>query len=489
MISTGFAYGERSKIADAYASMYAPKRRVNESCESLTRREGINFKNTITDIKNESCNCGEGCSCSKSSKKLQTSHKVPKKTGSKLGVRKVLPFDKRDAKPSAKRFSPKVKKVSESTRYFCIADGDKVLCTNDIGESYFNKGGICGDMRIYESKISAMKDISKIKSRRNPNSKYKVRTCECIGESIRFADRTVGHPVNEGLWDMVSNIGSGVANVAKAGLNTVGGGLKAAGNLAQGNFKQAGEDALGGITSAGNNLKDAGGNALNAGGAALGTVSDTASAVGGVAKSAGNALQGNFKQAGEDLMGAGSDALGAVADGAREADVSGAAGKALDVAKNAAGAVGNAAVQGAKAVGNTIQAGNNVVGGGLKAAGNAMQGNFSQAAGDIKDGAMQGKQSLSDAGTNMANAATNSNGQQQTQQQGASNGLEPKVINGSNDSVKNYMKQPGSQQNQQGGQQPAQQNQQDGQQQDKEQRKKALKLQIANLQKEYDNLV
>jgi len=369
MISTGFGYGERENIANAYAKMYAPKR-MNESC----------------------CGGKDGCSGSKCEDgakkkvlhKLPTKHCVSKKTGSKLGVRKVLPFEKRDVKSSATKFTPKTRKVAESARHYCIADGDSTLCTNDIGESYFNKGGVIGETRIYESKISAMKDIKKVQSRRNPNSKYKVRACECIGESYQFVDN--GHMVNEGLWDGIKSIGSGVWDATKAVGNTVGGVAKGAGNLLQGNFAQAGQDVLGGLKDAGGNLADAGKNIVGgAADATLGTASDLAGAAGGVVKAAGNALGGDFKQAGEELMGAGSQSLGAVADDAREADVGGAIAKGASALGNAAKTAGGAVLDGVKAVAGGV-------GSGLKAAGNAMQGNFKQAGQELGIGGGDAKQ-------------------------------------------------------------------------------------------------
>ena len=412
MISSNFAYGERSKIADAYAKMYAPKSLMGESCEC--------GKKGCTD-----CGCKDsGAKKVKTLGKLPVKHKAPSKTGSKLGVRKVLPFEKRDAKSSAKKFTPKTKKVSESTRYFCIADGDRVLCTNDIGESYFNKGGTCGDMRIYESKISAMKDISKVKARRSPNSKYKVRACECIGESVQFADVASGHPVNEGLWDGLKSIGGGVLDAAKGVGNVVGGVAKGAGNVLQGNFAQAAQDVgngvMDGIKGVGQGV---GGVVKGAAQGTLGTVSDLANAGQGVASAVGNTVQGNLTQAKEDLLGAQSAAQGAIADGAREANTAGAI---VDGVKAAGNAVGNAAVQGAKAVGNTAAAAGNVVGGALKGVGNLAQGNVAQAGKDVTGGLSAAGQNMVDAGKNVVNAATNSNGQQ-----GAPAGLEPKVNNGS----------------------------------------------------------
>lgn len=414
MISTGFAYGERSKIADAYAKMYAPKSLMNESCEC--------GKKGCTE-------CGGkdgGAKKTKTLGKLPVKHKVPAKTGSKLGVRKVLPFEKRDSKSSVKKFTPKTKKVSESTRYFCIADGDRVLCTNDIGESYFNKGGTCGDMRIYESKISAMKDISKVKARRNPNSKYKVRACECIGESVQFADSSSGHPVNEGLWDGIKSIGGGVWDAAKGVGNVVGGVAKGAGNLLQGNLSQAAKDVGSGVWDGVKGVgQGVGGVVKGAAEGTLGTVRDLASAGQGVADAVGSAVQGDLKQSKEDLLGAQSSAQGAVADGAREANT---AGTIVDGAKAAGKAVGNAALQGAKAVGNTAAAAGNAVGGALKSVGNLAQGNIAQAGKDAKEGLSAAGQNMSDAGKNLANAATGNNGQQP--QQGAPAGLEPKVNNG-----------------------------------------------------------
>ena len=84
MISTGFAYGERSKIANAYAKIYAPKSLMNESCEC--------GKKSCTECGGN----GGGAKKTKTLGKLPVKHKVPAKTGSKLGVRKVLPFKKRD---------------------------------------------------------------------------------------------------------------------------------------------------------------------------------------------------------------------------------------------------------------------------------------------------------------------------------------------------------------------------------------------------------
>ena len=399
MISTGFAYGERSKIADAYAKMYAPKSLMNESCKC--GKKGCP-------------ECGdkdEGTKKTKTLGKLPVKHKVPAKTGCKLGVRKVLPFEKRDAKSSAKKFTPKMKKVSESTRYFCIADGDRVLCTNDIGESYFNKGGTCGDMRIYESKISAMKDISKVKARRNPNSKYKVRACECIGESVQFADSASGHPVNEGLWDGIKSIGGGVWDAAKGVGNVVGGVAKGAGNLLQGNFSQAAKDVGSGVWDGIKGVgQGVGGVVKGAAEGTLGTVRDLADAGQGVANAVGSAAQGDLKQSKEDLLGAQSAAQGAVADDAREANTAGAI---VDGAKAVGKAVGNAALQGAKAVGNTAAAAGNVVGGALKSVGNLAQGNVAQAGKDAKEGLSAAGQNMTDAGKNLVNAATGNNGQQQ----------------------------------------------------------------------------
>lgn len=515
MISTGFGYGERSKIADAYAKMYAPKSLMNESCD-----------------------CGNGgCECGAKKKTVGSAaikHKIPSKTGSKLGTKKVLPFKKRDAKPSAKKFTPKVKKVSESTKYFCIADGDRVLCTNDIGESYFNKGGTCGEMRIYESKISAMKDISKVKSRRNPNSKYKVRACECIGESVQFADAASSHPVNEGLWDGIKSIGGGLWDATKGVGNVVGGVAKGAGNLLQGNFSQAAKDVGGGVVDGLKGIgSGVGGVVSGAAEGTLGTVRDLANAGQSVMNAAGNAVQGDFGQAKENLLGAQSAAQGAVADGAREADTAGAI-------MNGAKAVGNAALQGAKAVGNTALAGGNVAGGALKSVGNALQGNFKQAGQDLTGGLSAAGQNMADAGKNVVNAATNSNGSQQQQNpnQSVPKGLSSPNVATNNtppskeqnlalaaghgpvsqqraeelqsvapklgmqkfsDSMMNYLNQQQQQQGQQGAQQQGQQQQQQqqgaqqqqgqqGAQQNNSARKAELQQKIAELQKELASL-
>ena len=398
------AYANRDHLNDKEREKDIEK--INSASDEAMRaiRSQMNKESKRETGIGESCgNCD--CVSKNTLRKLPKKHRVPSKTGSKLGVRKVLPFDKRDVKSSVSKFAPKVRKVSESVRHYCISDGDATLCTNDIGESYFNKRGIVGDTRIYESRISAMKDIKKIKSRRNPNSKYKVRACECIGESYQFVDN--GHMVNEGLWDGLKSIGSGIVDATKAVGNTVGGVAKGAGNLLQGNFSQAGSDVLGGLKDAGGNLADAGKNIVGgAADATLGTASDVAGAAGGVVKAAGNALGGDFKQAGEELKGASSQALGAVADDAREVDVGGAVG-------NAAKTAGGAVLDGVNAVANGA-------GSALKATGNAAQGNFKQAGQELGLGGNPNQQNQPQQSEpnpfeeyNKRMAAEKQNGQQQ----------------------------------------------------------------------------
>lgn len=359
-------------------------------------------------VKLESCNCDDGCCCGKGKKtlkKLPTEHKIPSKTGSKLGKRKVLPFAKRDAKSSAKKYAPKVKKIVESNRFFCITDGNKVLCTNDIGESYFNRGGISGETRIYESKMSAIKDVQKIKSRRNPNSKYKVRACECVGESVQFADQPYGRFVNEGLWDAVTSLGSGALNAAKAVGNVAGGVAKGAGNLLQGNVSQAGSDLWGGVKGAGGNLKDAAVNVADTATNTLNTAGDAVQSVGSATQAAGNLLQGNLQGAKSNLADAGNSLLGSTA-GDKTEDVTNAASKAGGAIASGAKAAGNALLNGAKG-------GANILGSGLKAVGNLAQGNFKEAWNNVSGG---DKQNPANPNANPANPNANAGAGQQGQQ-------------------------------------------------------------------------
>lgn len=427
MISTTFGYGERESIAGAYAKMYAPKRM------------------------NESCTCGkENCECN-TTKKLPTKHKVPAKTGSKLGVRKVMPFDKRDPKPcctnkvpvkkvdkagiakkealvggtkevkhkvpaktgsklgvrkvmpfdkrdpksSAAKYAPKVKKVAESVKHFCISDGDRTLCTNDVGESYFNKGGITGETRIYESRIDALKDIKKVSNRRKAKDKYKVRGCQKVGESIEFIHG--GQPVNEGLFDFVGNVAKGVGNV-------VGGVAKGAGNLLQGNIAQAGKDVVGGIKGAGQNMVDTASSALN-------TVADVKNVAANALGAGSQALKGDFDAAKDNLKGIQSSALGAVSNGAREMNPAGTVGSA--VASGASKAV-DAAKNVGSAVGNTVASAGNVVGGALKGAGELAQGNVADAKNAVVQGASNAATNLSNAKDNAVAAVTGDNQQSQS---------------------------------------------------------------------------
>lgn len=276
MISTSFGYGERESIASAYSKMYAPKR-MNESCCKVKKVNDVE-KKEVSKLPTKHCEPSKtgsklgvrkvmpfdkrdpkpSCAHCAPVKKVEKAgvkkveklvggtkevkHKVPSKTGSKLGVRKVMPFDKRDPKSSASKYAPKAKKVTESAKCFCIVDGERTLCTNDIGESYFNKGGITGDTRIYESRIDAMKDIKKVGARRKAKDKYRVRGCQKIGESIEFVGG--GQPVNEGLFDGIVK-----------GVGSVGRGLgNAVGNLVQLKPGEAVNDVIGGVTGAVGNV-------------------------------------------------------------------------------------------------------------------------------------------------------------------------------------------------------------------------------------------
>ena len=274
MVSTGFSFGERESIASAYTKMYGPVGRVNESCCGGKAKAKDKAKAKV--FAKRKVNEGECCCGRKTLSKLPTRHCPPKGTGSKLGARKVLPFEKRDRKSSALKYSPKVKNCS-----YCISDGDSTLCTNEVGESYFNRGGITGDTRIYESKISAMKDIGKVKARRNPNSKYKVRSCRMVGESFEFVNTS--RPVNEGLFDGIGNM---VGGLAKGASNIAGNVLNTGANL-------AGNVVKGGVDMAGNVLKqgaDIVGGAANTAGNVVGGL------VGGVAGGQGEQKQNPQQQ-------------------------------------------------------------------------------------------------------------------------------------------------------------------------------------------------
>ena len=294
MNCSGFRFGECARIASAYSNMHRKPLITESCCGKKNRRQ----RNTIREYSEEGCNSENAITVAARNtrlrRKLRESVNHRKIANRKKSVTDMFEHGKiRRGKPLAKK-----NKATPITTGYCITDGEKTLCTNDKNESYFNRRGIVGETRVYESAIDALKDVKKVRKQRKAKNRYSVRKCGLVGESFKFVNRIP--MVNEGWFD-------GLTDAVGGALGTVGNTLKSAGNLATGDFSGAWDN----LKDAGSSLKKAtvdpitkvgsaaAGVAGDAVGGALGTVGNTL-------KSAGNLATGDFSGAWDNLKDAGS---------------------------------------------------------------------------------------------------------------------------------------------------------------------------------------